>query len=280
MTDSTLSTNDPFAAREVADGVFWIGGCGQQEYRGDVIHQHMCAYLVVGSERSLIYDTGHPIHWDSVTRALDEVLGDRPLDVAVPSHTELPHSGNLGALMKRYPELIVAGDVRDYHLYHPAQYAEGRFQAVAQGDSIDLGDTSFVMVEALLRDLPNTVWGYDKRSGTLFVSDGFAYGHIHGPGQCRMLSSELQAQPRLDLTMTVNEQALIWTRFTDVDTYWGTIQQLLDDYPASTIAPAHGGVIDNPSVMIPYLRKGLEAVRAEEIERRRNSPEDAVRTGF
>lgn len=257
----------PHDHREIADGVHWLGGCVRLTYRGEQIHSHMSCFLIVGDDRSLLVDTGHPSHWSVVEPSLDAILGDRPLDFVLPTHSEMPHSGSLPRLLSKYPAARIVGDVRDYHLYYP-QLGE-RLVAVPPGDRVDLGSTGVVVVPALWRDLPSTVWAYETRSRVLFVADGFCYTHHHQTGHCTRTSSELPQPPSDEQTMFVNERSLVWTRFGDVSTTFGPLDDLLATYPPALIAPAHGGVIDNPAELVPLLKEGMLSVRQRELARDR-----------
>src|SRR5699024_12704655 len=68
------------------------------------------ALPIFGDERTLLLDTGHPSHWDAVEPALDALLGDRPLDLVLPTHPEMPHAGNLPKLARKYTGLTVRSE--------------------------------------------------------------------------------------------------------------------------------------------------------------------------
>lgn len=246
--------------REVAPGLVWTGGCLQFDYEGEPIHSHMCSYLIVGSDRSLLVDTGHPAHAAAVQDTLESALGDRPLDYVFPTHSEMPHAGNLPRWLAKYPGLRVVGDVRDYHLFYPE--FEGRFDQYAIGDRIDLGDREFIFLEAIWRDLPSTLWGYDTSSESLFVADGFAYTHHHVSGQCAMTSEE-RPPPDHRQTAFINERALFWTRYVDVEESFGRIDAMFAKHPTRMVAPAHGGVIVNLDDMVPRMKAGMKTMKAQ-----------------
>ncbi|WP_427017540.1 MBL fold metallo-hydrolase [Pseudarthrobacter sp. P1] len=244
-----------------------MGGCLSANAEGQEVHYHVSSYLVVGSERSLLVDTGDPAHLAIILAQLDAVLGDRPLDYVFPTHPEIPHAGNLPALLAKHPGAQVVGDVRDYQLHFP-EYA-GRFRAQPAGSSIDLGDRLFRFLPAFIRDLENTLWGHDSGAGMMFVSDGFSYIHdvpapdsddepVHLPGQCRLSSGEMPAPPTVDQAAYGTGRALYWTKFVDVSSSFAAIEAVLDELPTRLIGPAHGNVIDDVGGM---LRTSLEAHR-------------------
>lgn len=250
----------PTLPRELSPGLFWMADCLKYEYKGEMWHSHVSAYLIVGSEKSLLIDTGHPAHWNVIEPALDQSLGGRRLDYLMPTHSEMPHAGNLPRLVAKFPDAQIVGEIRDYHLYYPDLVPALWHRPI--GDEIDLGDRSVVILPAIWRDLPSTIWAYDTGSRALFVADGFAYSHHHLQGQCALLSSELPEKPNVEQTMFVNERALFWTRHVDSSASSKRLAALLDEYPSSLVGPAHGSVIDNLDVMLPIMYAGMAAQRA------------------
>lgn len=243
--------------RTIGPGVHWLGDCLQLEFEDRIIHGHMSAFLVVGERETLLVDTGHPSHWPAVQAQLAAVLGGRSLDWVFPTHQEMPHAGNLPRLARAYPDLRVVGDVQDYHLYFPE--LEGRLDQRRAGDSLDLGGRQVVFVPAVWRDLPTTLWAFDRGSKTLFPADGFMYAHHHGVGECARLASELDSPPSLSDAQYVNERAFFWTRYCDASATFPRLDGMLGVLDPKLIAPAHGGVIDNLAEMSPFLKRSLLA---------------------
>lgn len=263
---SSVSTITPVLPRKITDGFIWTGGCLAFEYDGEDIHGHMCTYLLKGTERTLLVDGGHPAHWSSVERTLDEHLDGRPLDYVFPTHSEMPHAGNLERLLNKYPDLQVVGDVRDYHLFFPG--ITHRFLPKKAGESVDLGGREVQFLEAIWRDLPNSLWAYDTGDKVLFPADGFAYTHSHTSGQCALISDERPA-PDHKQTIFINERALFWTRYVGVERSFKLIDEMFERYPAEMIAPAHGSVITSLESMVPLLKQGMISMK--------NSREDGSR---
>lgn len=244
--------------REIADGVFWLGGCKEIRYQGQVVHSYGSVFLVVGDERTLLVDTGHPKDWERLAEQLDRVLahcGRATVDYLFPTHAEVAHAANLGRLLDRYPSAVVVGDTRDYHLLWPEH--TDRLRPAAVGERLDLGGSEFVFVEAVLRDLLNTQWGYDTGRRVLFVADGFAYMHHHAAGECGRTTEELADPPLEEFTAAFAEYALYWTRYVDVAPHCERVDRLLTELPTDVIAPAHGGVITDVERTVPRIYRGL-----------------------
>lgn len=257
--------------REIAPAIFWLDNCSSSSASaaaGQAMHLHFSSYLVRGASKALLYDTTHAPYWGRLEADLEALLGGRPLDYIVCSHTELPHSGNVGRLLEKYPEALLLGDVRDYHLYHPA-YAS-RFEERRPGDDLDLGGGHrFVFQEAVLRDLPNTIWGWEQKGQVMFTSDGFLYPHhqaavdagepVHAVGECSMLSNELPSLPSVEVTAFNVLAAMYWTRFQSIDAAFERFLDLLERYPTRVVAPAHGNVIvGNINELVQLLKDAIK----------------------
>jgi hypothetical protein len=258
--------------RAIAPNVFWLGGCLAVEMVGREVHGHSSAFLVRGASRSLLVDTGSPQDWPQVSDALDQYLEGRPLDYVVPTHPELPHAGNLPRLLEKYPAAVAIGDVRDYHCYYPAY--RDRLRSCEAGTEIDLGGGMvFTVLAAVIRDLPNTVWGYESSQQVLFVADGMSHTHhpeldddeaLHLPGECGLLTSEIGQPPTLDQAAFFAGRALYWSRFVDNSAaLFEQFRLLLEEFPTRIIAPGHGNVIDDLESVLPIIERSHRDAFAE-----------------
>jgi flavorubredoxin len=261
--------------REIVPGVWWLGGCHEVpviEGQPKVGHTHTAAYLLLGSEKTLLVDTGHAEKWADVRPDLERCLGGRTLDYIFPTHTETPHAGNLPKLLRLFPKAQVVGDTRDWHLLIPQ--IEGRLVERRVGESVDLGGGQrFVFLESLIRDLPSTLWAYDTKNRIMFVADGFSYTHnaplydgeipIHADGQCSLVLSEWPIDPVPGQVEGVMTRALYTMRFIKLDELAiDRMPEFFKDYPTDIIAPAHGSVIDNVDRMLPIVKEAHRSAYA------------------
>lgn len=251
--------------REIAPGVWWLPKCIVSDFTGTRCHTHTAPYLLLGTEETLLYDTGPPGHWPAVEHDLERLLGGRRLDWIVPSHPEVPHCGNVRRLLDRFPQARLAGDVRDYPLYFP-EHAD-RLEPMPFGSVIELGGgRRFRFVPAPIKDLPSTQWGYEESGQILFVADAFSFTHhvppeeagglelpVHMDGECTLLSSEIEHPPTLDQIQWINERALFWTRYARAEPFLKATEELLIRHRTRLIAPAHGAVIDQIDIIMPLI---------------------------
>ena len=156
------------------------------------------------------------------------------------------------------------GDIRDYHLFYPQIVPN--LHAKVPGDRIDLGGQEFVVVEALIRDLPNTQWGFAPEAGVLFTADGFCYMHrpelddedpVHLPGECGLTTSELSVPIAVENAAFFTGSALYWARFAnDADAVYDRVLHLIDEIGVKSVAPTHGNFISNIRDVEPIIRAG------------------------
>jgi flavorubredoxin len=245
--------------RELVPGVFWIGTCAPQPTPERLLHTYNSCYLVAGDRESLLVETGSAQVLPETMSQLESILagGVPPLRWILCTHQETPHSAGLGWLFERYPDVRVAGEVRDYHLYFP-DYVE-RFVPLPIGAEIDLGGSSVRIYASVIRDLASTVWAFDTARRVLFPGDGFAYAHLHDADHCGQTAEEAAGLPIPEMTSLFAEAALYWTRFTDMRPYVERLDEFLDLDVGDVrlIAPTHGLPITDLEATMPEVRAGL-----------------------
>lgn len=242
--------------RRLSEDVLWAGGCLDVPYKDELVHGHFGVFVVKTANGVYMVDTGYPVMGDEMEAQLDEFLGAIPVDYIFPTHPEIPHAGLLGKWLKKYPEALVVGDTRDFHLYYPDEMDRGRFRHFAAGEALDLGDRLLTFVPAVWRDLPSSMWMHDSALEMLFVADAFAFLHPHNAGDCDRLASE-QARPDLEMTQFFNNAALFWTRFGDAQATFPDIDELLTRLRPKVIAPAHGAVCDTVEQLVPFFKQSV-----------------------
>ena len=208
--------------REIAPGVFWLGDCLAQEYQGRPYHSYNAAFLLCGSDASMLVETGHP--------------------------KDFPQN---------WPDITVHGDIADYHLAFP-QHAD-RLVPMEVGDEIDLGGRKFVAIEPVIRDLRTSLWGFDTGAKCLFPGDGFAYSHYHLDGHCGLLAEEATSLDLKDVLAVFAARALYWTTTTDMNIYVDKLEALMEELGVDVVAPTHGLPITDLALTMPKVRDGLIA---------------------
>ncbi|MDV3126468.1 MBL fold metallo-hydrolase [Mycobacterium sp. 21AC1] len=243
--------------RNLAPGVHWLGGCLQQPYQGKMFHSYNSVYVVSGTKKSVVVETGFPGDIDLIESQLDQLISSvAPIEYVFSTHPETPHAGGVGRLLDKYPSAVAIGGVQDLHLAFP-QFAD-RIE-VPTGETLhyDLGGRTFRIVGGVIRDLMPTYWGFDDKSRALFPGDGFAYSHYHTDGHCGLVAEEATSLDLPDMTALFAELALYWTRLTDVEPYLQELDLLLEGLDVQLICPTHGlPIVDLPHT-VPAVREGF-----------------------
>lgn len=243
--------------RNLAPGIFWLGGCLRQPYKGHVYHSYNSVYVISGDERSVVVETGFPGDIDLIEEQLDEVaLLVAPIEYIFSTHPETPHAGGVGRLLEKYPAALAIGGVQDLHMAFP-QFADRIEVPTRNNLSFDLGRRTFHIVAGVIRDLMPTYWGFDDSARALFPGDGFAYSHYHTDGHCGLVAEEATSLDLPDMTALFAELALYWTRVTDVEPYLAELDAMISDLGVALIGPTHGLPITDIPRTVPAVREGF-----------------------
>lgn len=248
----------PGPPREIAPGVYWLGGCsdtgawrGKWASEANRRHVYTNAYLVVGTEKTLMIESGHAAHWDGIAAGLESILGDRPLDYVFPSHQEIPHCGNLSRLAMRYPGLTVVGDIREYHLYYPSIPRE-QLQPTHPGEVLDLGGCRLEFMPAIWHDLPTTMWVWADTSEVLFCIDGLQYSHDHWADDCGKVSDELSTVPAGAFIEVPAQDTIKWAVYSEMHGLGSDFVALMEQLAPRVFAPTHGAPIVGESTELIF----------------------------
>jgi glyoxylase-like metal-dependent hydrolase (beta-lactamase superfamily II) len=78
-----------FSTREIAAGAYLLNGCFHMTMYGRQFHTHTAAYLIRGSDASVLIDTGHAKDGPRIEAFIRSVVGDE-LTYIFPTHEEYP----------------------------------------------------------------------------------------------------------------------------------------------------------------------------------------------
>lgn len=74
-------------------------------------------YLILGSEKTAVVDTGMAYSADGLVENIRKILGKRPLDVILLSHSHYDHVSGIPALKKAWPGVKVYGGAYVKHVF-------------------------------------------------------------------------------------------------------------------------------------------------------------------
>ncbi len=137
------------------------------------------AFLVRG-ERTALIDTSHLKFADTWLPLLEDLIDPKAIDVLIVSHTEPDHSGLIGHLLERNPDLEIVGSKVAIQFLENQLHRPFRSRAVKTGDSLELGTHPtdgtmhrFEFLSAPNLHWPDTIFSFDHGTGILYTCDAF-----------------------------------------------------------------------------------------------------------
>lgn len=246
--------------REIVSGIHWVYEAGPDRtekfelaerqpdwYKpGREAYIPQCAYLIQGSNETLLFDTLSPANTDQVLAAIDDLVADQGLDYLVVSHPDVPHAGNTPAILEAHPEttLVAPAYGNDHELYQLDDCIH-----VAEGDTIDLGDRVVEFHEATFLDAPVSIWMTEQESDMLFPVDWMGFPHLDE--EALSFVDELDGEFDASRLVEFHGRVLFWYQYVDVEKTNAEIDNLIEKFEPEIIAPSHGLVIreDAPKYM-------------------------------
>lgn len=241
---------------ELTPDVDWINECHELDGGGDEddgrrLHLHVSVYVIDGS---VVVDSGSFHHRDEILSGIREVAdeGDGGVEALVLSHTDYPHSANVGAVAEEWDDVEIVSSA-----------GVPTIQGLPESSTVcDVGQTAEVagrtlaFVDPPLADRSHTMWIHDAESGVLFTADGF--GNRHLPGECDLTSNDFDDGTRFDDILRHHEETLAWLRYVDVDVLRSAVESVFEEHDVEYVAPIHGNPIERDDID-DYLENLFEA---------------------
>ena len=257
--------NSRAVTRQLTEDIHWLCECGPNRLEGSQteVHVPQHAYLLVGDEYTLLFDTLSPAATETVLESLETVLGNRPLDYLLPSHPDVPHAGNTGAIQTAYPDVELLAP--RYGEGHGCYHLEAATR-VGAGDTLDLGGLEVAFHPAPFPDAPIHCWMSERTTGTLFTVDFFGYPHF-APGECHAFAEDLDLEVSVARLTELHEFVLFWLKYADSERTRRAIDRIITEHDPAILAPAHGNPIrEEPTAHLERMKEVVDriALSAEE----------------
>jgi flavorubredoxin len=228
--------------RKICDGVYWLGVVDWNRRLFDALiplpdGTSYNAYLVQGSEKTVLIDTVDPAMADVLKHQLADV---KKIDYIVSQHTEQDHSGSIPLVLDLYKQSMVlcstkAKDMLVDHLAIPVE----RIKTVADGESLSLGGKTLRFIYTPWVHWPETMVTYLAEDRIVFSCD-FLGSH--------MAMSDLYAGENPYIIEAAKRYyAEIMMPFrTMIQKNLKKLRELEIDF----IAPSHGPIFDHPEIIL------------------------------
>lgn len=229
-------------ARKISEGVFWMGAVDWDRRLFDSLiplpdGTSYNAYLVQGSEKTVLLDTVDPSQVDTL---LSQLEGVKNIDYVVAHHAEQDHSGTIPHVLEKYGSAkVVTTPKGKGMLMDLLRIPEERFITVDDGAALSLGDKTLRFIYTPWVHWPETMVTYLQEDKILFSCDFFG---------STLATSDLYATDEARVYEVAKRYfAEIMMPFRSV------IQKNLEkikDYEIAMIAPSHGPIYNKPGFII------------------------------
>jgi flavorubredoxin len=131
------------------------------------------AYLIKGSEKTVLIDSVDPVKQNELLKNLKE-LGVEKLDYIVTNHSEQDHSGAIPKLLEVYPMAMVVTNekCKNFEMDH-LHIAEDKFIVVKDNETLSLGNKTLRFLLTPWVHWPETMVTYLEEDKILFSCDFF-----------------------------------------------------------------------------------------------------------
>ena len=144
------------------------------------------SFLVRG-ERTALIDTSHLKFEGTWLPLLEEQIDPQAIDYLIVSHTEPDHSGLIGHLIERNPEITIVASKVAIQFLENQVHRPFKSQAVKSGEELDLGTNPasgvqhrFEFLSAPNLHWPDTIFSFDHGTGILYTCDAFGLHYCSG----------------------------------------------------------------------------------------------------
>lgn len=190
--------------------------------------QPVSAYLIKGSNGSLLVDTGIRLHQELILEQLGQLLAPEESLAILLTRTEMECCLNIPAIEARFDVSTVwyTGGITV-----PRSAAQAHRVSVEPGTSLEVEVLEGLVVELispLLRLLP-TLWVFDPVSGTLLTSDAFTHGDGSATGRAAAGLVKFQ-----------------WFREADTLPIAADVRQIMASRAVTAIGPGYGSQFLGP----------------------------------
>ena len=138
------------------------------------------SYLI-NDEKTALFDTVDICYSDVFFAKLESALDGKPLDYVIINHMEPDHSGSLGLLRSKYPNVQIVGNKRTADMVKGFHNITDGVMVINEGDELSLGHHNLVFYLTPMVHWPETMMTYEKTDKIIFSGDAFGtFGTLDG----------------------------------------------------------------------------------------------------
>lgn len=139
------------------------------------------SYLIT-DEKTALFDTVDVCYSDIFFHKLEIALDGKPLDYVIINHMEPDHSGSLGLLRNRYPNVQIVGNKRTADMVQGFFGITDGLKIIEDGEELSLGSKHKLIFHLTpMVHWPETMMTYDTYYKIIFSGDAFGtFGTLDG----------------------------------------------------------------------------------------------------
>lgn len=138
------------------------------------------SYLIV-DEKTALFDTVDICYSDVFFQKLETALDGRALDYVIINHMEPDHSGSLGLLRSKYPNVEIVGNKRTADMVEGFYNLTDNVKIIKDGEDLSLGKHNLTFYLTPMVHWPETMMTYDNTDKIIFSGDAFGtFGTLDG----------------------------------------------------------------------------------------------------
>lgn len=250
--------------KKLTNKVTWVGKIDWElkNFHGNEYSVHKGSsynsYLVRDQKTVLIDTVWQPYDKEFVTR-LKQEINLKDIDYIIANHNEIDHSGALPELMREIPNTPIYCTANGAKVLKGHYHQDWNFVTVKTGDTLDLGESKCVFVEAPMLHWPDTMFTYLTGENILFSNDAFGQHYAtESLYNDKVDQAELHAE-------ALKYYANILTPFNSFVTK--KINEVLAlQLPVAMICPSHGVIWkDNPTQIVEQYLKWADSYQENQI---------------
>lgn len=138
------------------------------------------SYLIT-DEKTALFDTVDICYSDMFFQKLETALNGRALDYVIINHMEPDHSGSLGLLRSKYPDVQIVGNKRTADMVQGFYGITDGVKIISDMEELPLGKHKLVFYLTPMVHWPETMMTYEVTDKIIFSGDAFGtFGTLDG----------------------------------------------------------------------------------------------------
>ena len=249
---------------KITDKVTWVGKVDWElrSFHGDELStdrgSSYNSYLIKDKKNVLIDTCWLPYDKEFISN-LKKEIDLKDIDYIVMNHSESDHSGALIELMREIPDTPIYCTANGIKVLKGLYHEDWNFVKVKTGDTLDIGESKLMFIEAKMLHWPDTMFTYMTGDNILFSTDGFGQHY----------ASESLFNDKVDQEELYHEALKYYANI--LTPFNPFVKKKIEEFaglnlPLDIICPSHGVIWrDKPNQIIEQYMKWADNYQENQI---------------